>query len=155
MVRVYTSGGTIEGSLLVPPRLRTLDYVSTVSQKYLTIHEPKLIEGNWEFAAGPLALSKSSVLFLMESSPPQSRPASMGDRFGQACFRMRVAAYDLTGFIHFPLGGTPMKRLDQDHHGFLALTTVLVTSPDSELTVPFLAVNRAHIIGAQHIEQTQ
>ena len=45
-----------------------------------------------------------------------------------------------------------MKRLDQDTHAFISLTTVLVTGPDTEVMTPFLAVNRDFVTAAQVVD---
>ncbi len=44
-----------------------------------------------------------------------------------------------------------MRRLDQSNHPFISLTWAAVKGPDTKLTAPFLAVNRAHILAAQEI----
>jgi hypothetical protein len=151
-VRIDTVDGAVEGCLHISPRLRTLDDLNVVSKRFITIHSPQCVTGDWQPGAGPLAVNKNSILFVRELSAP---PPMSGGRFGnftRAPVHLRVKDFEVEGFVHVPPGGVPMKRLDQDTHAFVSLTTVLVIGPDAEETTSFLAVNRNCITVAQVID---
>ena len=69
-VRIDTIDGAVEGCLRVSPSLRTLDDLNRVSKRFITIHSPKSLTEGWRLSSGPLAVNKSSILFVRELSPP-------------------------------------------------------------------------------------
>jgi hypothetical protein len=154
-VRVQTLSGPIEGSLLINARLRTLDDLNVVSKRFVTLHSVGSASHDWSFDEATLAVNKSSILFLQELSAQSVQPGSQFDRFTRASIRVRVGDFDIQGFVHVPPGGAAMKRLDQNNHAFVSLTSALITGPDTQSTAPFLAVNRNHIIAAQEVGQVE
>jgi len=150
-VRVDTVDGAITGDLHISARLRTLDDLNMVSKRFITVHSPESLSA-WKPGRGPLAINKDSILFVRELSAPPPKAAGKFGHFTRAPLRLKVRDFEIEGFVHVPPGGAPMKRLDQDTHGFISLTTVLVTGPDSEEMTPFLAVNRSQITAAQVVD---
>ena len=151
-VRITTTEGVVEGKLLMSARLRTLDDLNMVSKRFLMLQSPTSCAPSWEVGRGQLAINKNSILFVEELSTP---PPEGGGRFGtftRAAMRLKLKQYEVEGFVHMPPGGQPMKRLDQDNHAFVSLTTVLITGPEDHATTPFLAVNRNFITAAQVAE---
>ena len=71
--------------------------------------------------------------------------------FARAPVRLRVGHFDVEGLVHVPAGGNPMMRLNQQGHPFLALTSASVVGEETQTGVPFLAVNRSHILAAQEL----
>lgn len=151
-VRIDTIEGPLEGYMRSGAMLRTLDDLNMVSKRFVTLHAPKSLTGAWQPGPAPLAINKDAILFVRELSAPPPIPGSQFGRFTRAPVRLRVRNFEIEGFVHVPPGGAAMKRLDQDNHPFISLTTVLVTGPDEPSTTPFLAVNRAHITTAQVID---
>lgn len=151
-VRIQTTVGRIEGNLRIAARLRTLDDLNLVSKRLVNMHAAHPEDTSWTFDAGKLAINKASILFVQELGTPAVQTGVSFGRFTRSPVRLRVGAFDIQGFVHVPPGGVAMKRLDQDNHPFVSLTSVLVAGPDGEFTVPFLAVNRSHIIAAQEVE---
>jgi hypothetical protein len=151
-VRIDTVDGPIEGWLRVSAKLRTLDELNMVAKRFVTIHSPKTLTGSWQGGSGPLAINKGSVLFVRELSPPPPRSGSRLGDFTRAPVQLRVKNFEIQGLVDVPPGAGPIKRLDQDTHLFISLTSVLVTGPDGQATTPFVAVNRNHVMTAQVIE---
>lgn len=151
-VRIQTTEGRIEGNLRIATRLRTLDDLNLVSKRLVTLYSAHAEETNWPFDPGQVSINKASVLFVQELGTPTVQTGVSFGRFTRSPVRLRVGAFDIQGFVHVPPGGMAMKRLDQDNHPFVSLTSVLVSGPDGEFTAPFLAVNRSHIIAAQEVE---
>lgn len=149
-VRIHTADGAIDGHLQVSPRSRTLDDLNVVSKQFVSLHAPGDLGSRWRSGCGPLAVSKSSILFLRELGTPPVQRGEFG-RFTRAPLLLRVGPYDVHGLVHVPWGGAPLKRLDQDGHCFIALTSVLVAQDEAEFTAPFLAVNRSHIRAARQV----
>ena len=152
-IRVETIHGTVEGAMASGPTLRTLDELNFTAKPFLRLEDPRLEGTTWAFEAGPLAVSKACVLFVIEiGCPPAlaaSRPA--GARFTRAALRIRVGAFDVEGFVHVPPGGSPVSRLDQGTP-FLGMTSVSVVGPGAHFASGFLALNRSHIVAAQPVE---
>jgi len=46
---------------------RTLDELNLGARSFLNLATPQLISGSWDLIEGPVAISKASVLFLLES----------------------------------------------------------------------------------------
>ncbi len=103
----------------------------------------------WNFGPESLSISKSSVLFVRELRIPQKGSSNRFGNFSRAAVKLRVKEFDIEGFVHVPPGGAAMKRLDHSDHPFVSLTTVLLTGPEGETMVPFLAVNLEHIGAVQ------
>jgi len=151
-VRIQSTAGKIEGNLRIAASLRTLDDLNLVAKRLVTMHSAYAEDSDWNFDPGSLSINKASILFLQELGTPAVQAGSSFGRFTRSPVRLRVGSYDIQGFVHVPPGGVAMKRLDQDNHPFVSLTSVLVSGPDGEFTAPFLAVNRSHIIAAQEVE---
>jgi len=152
-IRIETLRGGVEGFLHTNSMVRTLDEVNVVTGNFLTLHSPRSYSGEWKLDGGPLAISKSSTLFVMEMAAPAARARRRGDavRFSRSPVRLWVKQVSVQGFVHVPPGGTAMSRLNQSSHDFMALTSVSVVGPNFEFATPFLAVNRAFISAAQEI----
>jgi hypothetical protein len=141
----------IEGSLRVSPGLRTLDDLNVVARNFLTVYEPQLESPDWPVADGPLSINKETILFLTEQDGTDKiwgRRIEPG-RFTRSAIRLWVGNFVIQGFLHVPRGGDPMRRLNQDSHPFIALTSTSVVGPNSDSVSSFLAVNRMHISAAQ------
>jgi len=141
----------IEGCLRVSPGLRTLDDLNVVARNFLTVHEPQLDSPDWPVADGPLSINKETILFLWERDgidKTWGRRIEPG-RFTRSAIRLWVGSFVIQGFLHVPRGGDPMRRLNQDSHPFIALTSASVVGPHSDYVFSFLAVNRMHISAAQ------
>jgi hypothetical protein len=154
-VRIDTVDGAVEGSLRISPGLRTLDDLNLVAKRFVTIYSPKSLNENWQTGQGSLSVNKDSILFVRELSSPPPRAGGNFGSFTRAPIRLHVKQFEVEGFVHVPPGGSPMKRLDQSSHPFVSLTSVLVTSTDSESTAPFLAVNRNRVTAAQVVDHDQ
>jgi len=154
-VRIDTVDGAVEGSLRISPGLRTVDDLNLVAQRFVTIHSPKSLSEDWQPGEGSLSINKDSILFVRElSSPPPGAEGSFGS-FTRAPIRLRIRHFEAAGYVHVSPGGSPMKRLDQSKHPFVSMTSVLVTSSDSESTAPFLAVNCNRVTAAQVVDHDQ
>ena len=151
-IRIDTVDGPIEGCLHVSPKLRTLDDLNLVATRFVTVYSHSSPSNEWNFGSGPLAINRSSVLFVRELAPPPPRPNNRFCNFTRSPVRIRVKSYEIEGFCHVPPGGAPMKRLEHGEHPFISLTTVLVTGPDGQSTAPFVAVNREHISAVQEVD---
>ena len=151
-MRIETIEGALEGCLHIGPQMRTLDELNMGSKRFVTIHYPKSVTGDWNLGFGPLAVEKESILFVRELCAPPPGPASSAFNFTRAAVRLRVNRYEIEGFLHVPPGGKVMKRLEQDNHRFLSMTSVLLTGPHDPATMSFLAVNRSFITAAQMAE---
>jgi len=65
-VEIYSALGVIDGVLDVRGNIRTLDYLN-IESPYLTIRSPVFSNPAVKFGAGPLALDKSSIVFVFET----------------------------------------------------------------------------------------
>jgi hypothetical protein len=153
-VRIQTLMGEIQGWLPANPITRTLDDLNLASRAFAVVHDPT---GNYEtgsLRSGPLAINKASILFLTESySPPEQTAHRRGPGpYARAGVRLRIADFDIVGYVHVPPGGDPMMRLNQSGQPFLALTAASINGPDGDFVTPFLAINRMHILAAQEVE---
>ncbi len=148
-VRIDTFRGPIEGFLQISHRQRTLDELNQATRRFITVHTHTSPSIQWSFGTGPLAINKASVLFVRELAPPPPLSNDKFCNFTRSPIRVRVNDFEIEGFCHVPIGGDPMKRMEQGQHQFISLTTVLVTGPDGQSTAQFLAVNRAHIDAVQ------
>jgi hypothetical protein len=152
-VRLQLARGTVSGRLSIGCILRTLDDLNMVARHFVTLDAVEATAPDWSFDDGPLALAKTSILFVQELDEyaPKADVHVQARHFARAPLRLRVGAYTLQGFLHVPPGGDPLARLNQDSHAFIALTSVSVLGPDTEFVASFLAVNRAQIGAAQQI----
>lgn len=151
-VRVDTVDGAVEGWLRVGAKLRTLDDLNMVAKRFVTIHSPRSLTDSLSVGSGPLSINKDAILFVRELSPPPPKSASRLGDFTRAPVQLRVGSFEIQGLVDVPPGAAPIKRLDQDTHLFVSLTSVLVTGPDETVTTPFVAVNRNHVTTAQVTE---
>ena len=151
-VRVFALGGIVDGSLLLGTQQRTLDDLNMASKRFVVLHSPSSRTDAWSLGSGPLAINKKAILFIQELTSPPPQSGRRFGKFSRAPLRLKIKSCEIEGFVHVPPGGEPMKRLDQDNHIFLSLTTVLITGPDNHATLPFLAVNRDFITTAQVVE---
>ena len=151
-VRIDTVHGTVEGILEVSAILRTLDDLNVVAKNFVMVHRPQLSGSSWCFDAAALAINKQSILMVQELAEPafKSKKGFSG-MFARAPVRLRVGHFDVEGLVHVPAGGNPMTRLNQQGHPFLALTSASVVGEETQTGVPFLAVNRSHILAAQEL----
>ena len=154
-VELFTVHGVLRGVLPTTATRRTLDELNMASRTFITVEQPQSPGESWFAPSDALVVNKSAVLFLRELASPPVQPAGQFARFTRAPVSLRVGPCFVHGFMHVPPGGRPLKRLDQDPHAFIALTAVLVTGPDTEFTVPFLAVNRSHVSAAQQVGQSE
>ena len=150
-VRVYTTEGLIEGHLKVSAMLRTLDDLNITTKQFVTIHDADVEAGTLNFRPGTLSVNRDNVLFVVEQTPPQRRRATPSFGFTRAGTRLRIGSFDVEGFVHVPPGGTPMSRINQDNHPFMALTSGSVSRGEEQFAVPFLAINRRHVLAAQEL----
>jgi hypothetical protein len=153
-VRVHTSVGLFEGTLTCSPVVRTLDAINQLSSGFLTLHPPLRSPLGPPFGGGPLALAKSSLLFLLElDQDARPHPGKAGlPRFWKAPVALRVHDHLVLGNVHVPMGGNPLMRIHQEGPTFLALTGVEVSGGVAAFEAPFLAVNRAHVTAAQEVQ---
>lgn len=145
VLRIQSLQGTVEGILRTSPSLRTLDDLNLVARNFVTLHDPSVDGEPWGDAATRMALSKASILFVIEDAETMGPRSIDPETYRRAPLRLRIAEFDVQGFLHVPHGGDPMQRLNQDGHPFVALTSASVVGPNIELAVPFLAVNRQRI----------
>ena len=151
-VRITTTDGAVDGCLHISARLRTLDDLNMVSKRFVMLYSPTSRTTSWQIGNGPLAVNKNAILFVQELSAPPPKAGGRFGNFARAAVRLNLKNYEVEGFVHVPPGGAPMKRLDQDNHAFVSLTTVLITGTDEHQTAPFLALNRNFITAAQVCE---
>lgn len=152
-IHVRTVFGDVDGWLQTNPILRTLDDLNAVARDFLVLREPR---GNFEsihLRGGRLALNKASVLFAneIEATPPSRTSSLEAGLFSRAAVALWIGDYQISGFVHVPRGGAALSRLDQTGQPFLAVTSASVTGPGCELSLPFVAVNRARILAAEDL----
>lgn len=148
-VRIYTLNGSVEGRLDSSVVLRLLDDMN-VGRAFITLREPEGRGGRWPSHEGSLSIRRDSILFVLELSEPPPRPgnpsAAFQGHFTRAKVDFQIMDFSATGMLHVPLGGSPIAFLQHETHPFVALTSAVVFGPDLELEVPFLAINRRHIL---------
>jgi hypothetical protein len=155
-VRIFAERLTFDGLLNISLGARTLDELNLSSRSFLTLSTPRLIGGSLELIDGPIALNKASILFVLEIPDLGASLGRTDDdpelhRFGRAAIRLRVNEYVVEGYVHTGPGGSPLMRLHQSAHPFIALQSAVVTGPGNDFGAPFLAINRAHILSAQEM----
>lgn len=156
-VLIQTEKGRIKGWLGASAVVRTLDDLNVVSRNFITLGDPVGRSGAISTEGGPLAVAKSAALFVTELDETVPRPGNRAQaaRFYRSPVKLWVADFCIQGFVHVPRGGTVMNRLNQPGHAFIALTSVSVIGPETELARPFLAVNREKILAAEEIRHEE
>lgn len=154
-IRIHTVHGSVEGLLRTSSGVSTMHYLNVVSttQSFLTLRPPLVCSHDWLSEDGPLAVATDSILFAVELSEFVPRPGDPHEaaQFRRAAVRLRLADFIVDGFVHVPPGGTPVSRVVQDRHPFIAMTSVSVIGPEESFTAPFMAASHRHIIGVQEI----
>lgn len=150
-VRLETLRGRIDGDLIASAVVRTLDDINVVARQFVTLHDATALNQLESLASGPISIAKSSVICLVELS---KSPLPTGGRIApprllRAPVQLWVRDFSIHGFLHVQIGGDVMVRLNQTEHPFIALTSATVEGPDGAWSVPFLALNRTHILAAQ------
>ena len=145
VLHIQSLQGTVEGTLRTSPSLRTLDDLNLVARNFVTLQGPSVDGERWGDSQTRMALSKASILFVVEDAETASPRSIDPETYRRAPLRLRIADFDVQGFLHVPHGGDPMQRLNQDGHPFVALTSASVVGPGVEMAVPFLAVYRQRI----------
>jgi hypothetical protein len=155
-VRIVTGSLTLDGLLNISLGGRTLDELNLTSRRFLTLSTPRLISGAWDLGEGSVAVQKSAILFVLEI-PDLGASLEKGDqdldlrRFGRAAMRLRIGEHAVEGYVSTGPGGSPLIRLNQSAHPFIALQSAVVTGRGIEFSTPFLALNRDHILSAQEM----
>jgi hypothetical protein len=152
-IRVHTTQGVIEGSLLVNDGVRTSDHLNLAGRSFLDVRREESSFPR-SFGPGSLAVARSCILFITETGDLNPRTDSRieASRFSRVALRLRVGDYDVQGFLHVPVLSSPMKRLTQNRQPFVAFTAASVVGPDTEFATAFLAVNVDHLLAVQEIE---
>src|SRR5438094_10404641 len=65
-VRIFAEQLTFDGLLNISLGARTLDELNLGARSFLNLATPQVISGSWDLIEGPVAISKASVLFLLE-----------------------------------------------------------------------------------------
>jgi len=152
-LRIQTTRGCLEGRIQTSPVVRTLDDLNIVARNFVTLHGARALSGDWSLEGGSVALAKPAILhvFELDEPAPQSRAVKDAARFFRSPIRLWLPDFSVRGFVHIPAGGSAMARFNQQSHAFIAVTSASVVGPETELAVPFLAVNREHIIAAEEM----
>ena len=156
-LRVQTTRGCLEGLIRTSPIVRTLDDLNVVARNFVTLHGARALSGDWSLESGSVALAKSAILhaFELDAPAPQSRTVKDVARFFRSSIRLWLPEFSVRGFVHVPAGGSAMARFNQQSHAFIAVTSASVVGPETELALPFLAVNREHIIAAEEMPREE
>lgn len=151
-VLIQTLHGPIEGGLYVHRGLRTLDWLNR-EQRFVRIY---VSETTWAFESGCMDVNKELVLFVAELADraPMSDARAEAVHFTREAISLRVAEYDVKGFMHVR-GQDPSMVLNRHRQPFVALTSASVFGPDLELATTFLAVNPDHVLGVQTMSQIE
>lgn len=152
-LRVQTTRGCLEGLIRTAPAVRTLDDLNVVARNLVTLSDVQALTGDWSLESGSVALTKSAILYVFETEGPtlQSSVVKGAARFFRSPVRLWLAEFSIRGFVHVPAGGSAMARLNQQSHSFIAVTSCSVVGPETELAVPFIAINREHIIAGEEM----
>jgi len=154
-LHIQSLQGVVEGVLRTSPSLRTLDDLNLVARNFVTLHDPSVDGQQWGDQQTRMALSKASILFVIEDTEALGPRTIDPETYSREPLRLRIAEFDIQGFLHVPHGSDPMQRLNQDGHPFVALTSASIVGPGVELAVPFLAVNRQRIALAVELPTRQ
>jgi hypothetical protein len=154
LLRIFTQHEVVDGYLGRGALMRTLDELNVPSRQFLFVHSPKVAKSRWALEDAPIVLNKSAILFATEIAEGPSKAGRQGlvVPCTRALTRVFIGDYVVKGFLHMPVNGDLAKRLDQDDHCFMALTSVSITGPDLDCSVPFVAVNRGLIISLQVLQ---
>ena len=155
-IRVFTETLAFDGLLNVSLGGRTLDELNTASRPILTLNSPRAAAGGWTPGDGPLLVNREAVLFVVEIPEPgatlgKSEAEPELRRFDRSAIRLRVGPYDVEAYVHTSHGANPLVRLSQSVHPFIALNAATVSGPGFDITVPFVAVNRSHVLVSQEL----
>jgi len=152
---VHTLHGQVEGMLQTSAGISTMHYLNVLStsQELVTVKPPLACPDGWLSPDGPAAIATDAILFVVELSEFVPRPGDPREaaQFRRVPVRLRLGPFVVEGFVHVAPGGDVISRLLQTRHPFLALTSVSVMGPESELTAPFIAANRRYIAAVQEI----
>jgi hypothetical protein len=150
-IRVYTRRGSVEGRLLTHPGVSTLHYLNEVANQrnFLALHGPVRCTPSTAFDDGALALSPSSILFVVETSECVPQRSEQAGQYRRSLVRLQLDDFVVDGFAHVPHGTDALSRLDHDRHPFFALTSVSAVAPHAHVTAPFMAIHRRHVEALQ------
>jgi hypothetical protein len=154
-LRVDLPEGAIRGVVRVSPLMRTLDDLNIASKRFLTLHAPHGLTGEWRLGVGEIAINKSTIVMVRELTEAEARSGARFGTFWRAPVLLHLPGFEIRGFIHVPPGGDPIRRVEQDKHTFVPLTSTLVSGADGEATAAFVAVNRTLIRMAQVLEKAE
>jgi hypothetical protein len=140
-VQIQTNRERLSGSLQSTPHQRTLDDLNVGSRQFIVLWESAREAG----MPSPVAIAKSSILFVWEAGEPPAVPHESVGRFTRSSVQIRVGEFDIAGFIHVPPGGDVLQRVLGATHPFLSVTSASVVGPDGEFAAGFLAINMKHI----------
>jgi len=155
-LRVFTDGLVLDGLLNATLAGRTLDELNNSGRPMLALLSPKVMAGDWVVDEGSIVVNKAAIMMVAEIpdlgaslTGPHSEPELQ--KFGRAAVRMRLRSYNLEAYVVTSQGGDPLVRLSQGSHSFMALNNVKIAGPGVDLSVPFLAVNRQHVLAGQEL----
>jgi len=153
-VRLFTTFGQFDGTVISSGMLRLLDDMNIVSRSFLMLHEPVCLSGRWSRGEGPMMVNKSSILFVQEhtGATPATCSRRISGQFTRSAVEFLLPEHTLHGHVHVPPDGDPMTRLNNREQGFIALTSVFVLGSERQESVPFVAVNRSHILAARRLD---
>jgi len=155
-IRVFTEGATLDGLLNAHLDWRTQDELNIAGRPMLTISSPLVVEGTMRLSQGPLQINKSAILFATEI-PDLGAELGSGTsepftaKFDHSVIRLELGGYDIEGYVYTTRNGDAMTRLNLASHPFIALTMTTITGRGIELRLPFVAVNRFHVVAAQEL----
>jgi hypothetical protein len=155
-IRVYMDRMTLDGLLNVYLGWRTQDELNSVGRPTLTLESPQVVAGEWNLDEGPIVINKSSILFATEIPdvgatlsrepiPPQE------ERFDYSAIRLNLGAFDAEGYVYTSQGVSAVGRLSLASHTFIALRGASIVGPDVDVVLPFVAINRFHVVVAQEL----
>lgn len=155
-IRVFARGLTLDGLLNVSLGGRTLDELNAASRPALALTSALVVAGDWTIGDGPILIHKAAILCVTEipdlgARLPGGRAEPEIRRFGRSAIRLRLEDWTIEAYVHTSHGSDPLARLSQAGHPFIALNAATLTGPGIDLSVPFLAVNRTHVLAAQEL----
>jgi hypothetical protein len=150
-VHVQTTEGIIQGYLLTSPLVLTLTDLNIAGTRYMTIHDPRVLETDWNLGKLPVSVGKENILYVTELDTEQRGPEyrAQSEFFLRLPLRLWLQGHCIDGLAHVPPGTTAITRLKQSNHAFVALTSVKIQTPQGLIQTPFVAVNRAQILAVQ------
>ncbi len=155
-LRIFTDAFILDGLLNGSLGARTLDELNNSARAMLALSSPRVVTGDWMVGEGPLVVSKAAILMVAEIPDLGASLTNVPSepelqKFGRAAVRMRLRSYSLEAYVVTSQGGDPLVRLSQGSHSFMALNNVKIAGPGVDLEVPFLAVNRMHVLAGQEL----